>query len=306
MTRIQPEVITIGECMALIYPNQPVSLNKAGTLKFDMAGAESNFAIALSRLNHSVRFITRLGKDPFGNYIRQVLEQEKVVVDGVLDSEDAPTGLFFREWLTDGQRRVYYYRAGSAASQLTPSDLKAIWFQGVKILHLTGITPALSRSCLQTCWKAIELAKKNHLLISFDPNYRSPLWDYDTAREVLFPFAQKADFLLLGHEDAFALFNTKNDDEILRAAGEAGPKITVLKRAERGALALIENKIVEVEAYPVSEVKDPVGAGDGFDAGFIAGYLRGWDAGKSLQLAAKVGALAVTTMGDYHGYPKGL
>lgn len=297
------EVVTIGECMALVYPDEPIKLDEAVSLKLDMAGAESNLAIALARLNHHVRFISRLGKDPFGEMITNILKNEGVITDALLDSPGFPTGLFFREWLSDGQRRVYYYRKGSAASHLSPLDLREEWFSGTRVFHFTGITPALSTSCLNTCYRAIDLAKKHQVLISFDPNYRSPLWDHATAREVLIPLIQKSDILLLGHEDALALFDEGDDFQILNISSNLGPKIIIFKRAERGSIALIENEIIEVDACPVSSVLDPVGAGDGFDAGFLAGWLRGWGARRSLELAAKVGAMAVTTMGDYHGYP---
>ena len=298
-----PEIITLGECMALAYPLEPVSLFQTNFLKLDMAGAESNLSIALARLGHRVRFITRVGLDPFGERIKAVLSDENVMTDGIIQDSRHPTGLFFREWLEDGRRRVYYYRKDSAASHLSEGDLKPEWFEGVKLLHLTGITPALSPNCLKACMKAIELARQNKLVISFDPNYRSPLWDTKTARQVLLPFMELVDMVLLGHEDGYALFDQKDDYSILQDTKKLGPKICILKMAERGALIHINDDFIEVPAYPIVKVIDPVGAGDGFDAGFISGYLRGWDIKTSVELGAKIGALAVTVMGDYHGYP---
>jgi 2-dehydro-3-deoxygluconokinase len=299
-------VVTLGECMALVYPDQPISLVESKHLILDIAGAESNFSIALSRLGHSIRFISRLGADPFGERIRQILNKEGVVLDSITIDQESPTGLFFREWLPDGQRRVYYYRKLSAASKLSSADIIQGMFKGVKILHLTGITPALSHNCLNACLKAIEIAKQKKIKISFDPNYRSNLWDPGTARNTLIPFMQNSDFLLLGHEDALSLFGEYDEEEIIREIRKFGPMVIILKRGERGALALIDNVLIESKPIKVDDVVDPVGAGDGFDAGFIAGILRGWDISSSLNLGARVGASAVSVIGDYEGYPIGI
>jgi 2-dehydro-3-deoxygluconokinase len=110
----------------------------------------------------------------------------------------------------------------------------------------------------------------------------------------------------MGHEDGLALFDTSDGEKLLKIAAGFGPKIAILKIAEHGALGLANDHIFEVPAYPVKEIIDPVGAGDGFDAGFLAGWLRGWDIKNAVKLGAKIGALAVTQTGDYHGYPNEL
>lgn len=297
------EVVTMGECMTLVYPDEPVSLTDSSHLRLDIAGAESNLSIAMARLGHKVRFITRIGQDPFGERMIHILQNERVITDAILTDMCHPTGLFFREWLPDGQRRVFYYRKESAASFISEDDFQYEWFEGAKFFHLTGITPALSTSCYQACLKFIQLAKRANGVVSFDPNFRPRLWDAKTARKNLLPFLSDVDILLMGHEDGLALFETEEDDQLVRIAASFGPRITILKRAERGALALVEDELLNVPAYRVNEVVDPVGAGDGFDAGFLAGILRGWDIQSAVKLGAKIGALAVTQMGDYHGYP---
>src|SRR5215212_7211752 len=266
--RAMCEVVTLGECMAVLYPREPVTLDDAAVLALDIGGAEANLSIGLSRLGHRARFISRVGDDPFGQRMRATLEREGVDTSYLTTDTGAQTGVFFREWLPDGARRVYYYRAGSAASRLAPEDLQPAAFEGAKIVHLTGITPALSASCAATVARAIELAHAAGALVSFDPNYRPRLWDIPTARAAL------------------------------RA------RVVVLKRAERGALALADGKRYFSPAHPVTQVIDPVGAGDGFDAGFLAGWLRGASIDESLNLGARIGAAAVEVLGDYAGYPR--
>ena len=290
--------------MALAYPVEPVGLDACSDLRLDFAGAELNLCIALARLGHRARFISRVGDDPLGRRIRLGLEREGVDTGALRVDPSAPTGVFFRENLPDGQRRVYYYRSGSAASRMGVDDLSEDLFSGVKVVHLTGVTPALSTSCAETCHRAVELAHQAGALVSFDPNYRPRLWDAQSAREALLPLIEQADLLLMGHEDAQAVLGVESAQDALRAACGMGPRVVVLKRAEQGALALAEGRFFSAPAWPVDQVVDPVGAGDGFDAGFIAGWLRGFDLADCLALGARVGAEAVRVTGDYQGYPR--
>jgi 2-dehydro-3-deoxygluconokinase len=299
---MRPEVLTLGEAMAVVYPSAPVPLDQATSLTLNIAGAEANVAIALSRLGQHVRFLSRLGDDPFGRLIRHTLRTEGVETSYVLDDPSAPTGVFFREWLADGLRRNYYYRAHSAASRLAPEDIPPQAFTGIRLLHLTGITPALSPSCAASVAYAIEQAHRHGALVSFDPNYRPQLWDPETARAVLIPLMAQADMLLMSHEDAQVLLGCDDDKALARGAA-LGARIVVLRMAERGACALVEGKITSVPAEPVEAVVDPVGAGDGFNAGFLAGWLRGDTIKAALRLGAHVGAASVAAVGDYAGYP---
>lgn len=298
-----PEVMTFGECMAVLYPPDPVQIDDAPLLKWDIGGAEANCAIALARLGISVRWHSRVGNDPFGRKMISILAGEGVDTSAVAIDATKPTGVFFREWLPDGMRRVFYYRAGSAAANMGPEDLKPEHFVGVKAVHMTGITPALSERAAATCMRAIELAKAAGCMITFDPNFRPRLWSAEQARVAMIPMAQASDIILMGHEDAAAMFGEGDDEHYLQSAVALGIKTVVLKRAERGALAIHDGERFEATVVKAERVIDPVGAGDGFDAGFIAGRLRGKSMPESLHLGAIVGAGSVAHLGDYAGYP---
>lgn len=298
------EVLTLGESMALLQPASPIPIEQAQSLSLGIAGAESNLAIGLSRLGYGVHFISRVGDDPFGRRILTTLAAEGVDTSGILVDRTAPTGIYFKEWLPDGQRRVFYYRRASAASHLSPADLRPEVFAGVTFVHLTGITPALSPSCVATVQRAIDLARQAGALVSFDPNYRSQLWTATTAREVLLPFLAQADILLMSHEDAQVLFESEDETHMLERALACGPGVVILKRGERGAWAMTRETSLEVPAEAVETVIDPVGAGDGFNAGFLASWLRGENLEAALRLGAKIGAAAVASAGDYTGYPR--
>lgn len=293
------EVVTLGESMAVIYPHVPLPLQQADTLTLGIGGAESNLAIALSQLGHRVRFISRVGDDPFGQRIRATLDAEEVDTSCLLTDQSAPTGVFFREWLPDGKRRVFYYRANSAASHLSPSDLSPEMFAGARLLHLTGITPALSASCAAAVERAIELAHAAHVVVSFDPNYRAALWNPVSARKALLPLMARSDILLMGHEDCSALLDVHDAESAFHSGRTLGVQIMVLKEAERGATGQIGETRISVAAEPVAAAIDPVGAGDAFNAGFLSGWLRGQTLTESLRLGARMGATSVATLGDY-------
>ena len=298
-----PDVMTFGECMAVLYPPDPVQIDDAPLLKWDIGGAEANCAIALARLGISVRWHSRVGNDPFGRKMISILAGEGVDTSAVAIDATKPTGVFFREWLPDGMRRVFYYRAGSAAANMGPEDLKPEHFVDVKAVHMTGITPALSERAAATCMWAIELAKAAGCMITFDPNFRPRLWSAEQARVAMIPMAQASDIILMGHEDAAAMFGEGDDEHYLQSAVALGIKTVVLKRAERGALAIHDGERFEATVVKAERVIDPVGAGDGFDAGFIAGRLRGKSIPEALHLGAIVGAGSVAHLGDYAGYP---
>jgi 2-dehydro-3-deoxygluconokinase len=210
-----PDIVTLGECMGVLYPPDPVTLDDARSLLWDIGGAEANLSIALARLGHTARFISRVGDDPFGKRIRAVLDSEGVDTHALATDPAAQTGIFFREWLPDGARRVYYYRAGSAASRLAPEDLTPELFAGAGIVHLTGITPALSPSCAAATARAIDLARAAGALVSFDPNYRARLWSPEVARAALLPLMRRVDILLMGHEDAQAVLGVADEEAML-------------------------------------------------------------------------------------------
>lgn len=297
-----PEVVTLGEIMVLFWPTGGESLEAATRYERSFGGAEANLSIALARLGHRTRWISRLGDDAFGRYVRATLEREGVEVRAPVDPA-APTAVFFKERVTQGPRRVVYYRRGSAASRLGPDDLVADQLVGARALHLTGITPALSPSCAAAVDRAITLGRASGLLVCFDPNVRPQLWPSAAAcREALCTLLARCDLVLLGHEDAEVLFPGLGEEEVVRAIRAMGPRGVVLKLGERGALGLRDETWARVAAVSV-EVVDTVGAGDGFDAGFIAGWLRGLSLAESLSLGAMVGAAAVAVAGDWEGYP---
>ncbi len=296
------DVVALGETMVLLWPTGDEILENAVTYARSFGGAESNVCIALARLGHRPRWISRLGDDPFGRYVRASLEREGVQVDAATDPA-AATAVFFKERVAHGPRRVYYYRRGSAASHLTPADLGPAQFAGARLLLISGITLALSPSCAATVGHAIDLARVAGLCVCVDPNVRPQLWpDPVDGRAAMRALIARADLALLGDEDAAYLFPGLDEEAVLQAVRTLGPRTVVLKLGARGAWAVRDGEEARVAPYPVTVV-DTVGAGDGFNAGFVAGLLHGYTLPRCLALGARVGAAAVAVTGDWEGYP---
>ena len=286
--------------MVLGVPARPGRLRHAPGLELKIGGAESNLAIALSRLGLSAGWIGSLGDDEPGQLVLDRVRGEGVDTSRVRRIEGYPTGLYLREKV-GGETRVYYYRRGAAASTMAPGAFDPHYLRGADFLHLTGITPALSEECRDfTLWAARE-ARENETRVSFDVNYRSKLWSPEEARSFVEEMLPHTDLLLVGDDEARALWG-REDEKFVRELAAAGPREVVLKRGGEGCLGLVEERLIVQPVFDVEEV-DSIGAGDAFDAGYLAGHLWGLDAEQRLRVANAMGALSVATLGDYEGLP---
>lgn len=297
------DVVTIGETMTLFVPSAVGPLRYAGQFDKTIGGAESNVAIALARLGHQVGWISRLGHDEFGIFVRNYIRGEGVDTSQVSFDDDYPTAVFFKERQLGQDPKVYFYRKGSAASQMSPADLNEEYISQAKFLHITGILPALSENCKMTAYRAIEIAKKHQLTILFDPNIRLKLWKQNEAREPLLHIASYCDIVMPGLDEGEMLTGKTSPETIAEQFLANGTKIVVIKLGERGAYYATADEEAYVPGFEVKQIADTVGAGDGFAAGFLSGLLRGYSYYESIRLANRVGAYALTVAGDVEGYP---
>ncbi|MBO0868597.1 MAG: sugar kinase [Micromonosporaceae bacterium] len=300
-----PDVVTIGETMALLSNPRVGPLRHATSLDLSCAGAESNLAIGLSRLGHTVCWIGRVGADEFGALVRRTLVAEGVDVRSVVVDPDAATGLMVRSRRTDALTRVTYYRSGSAGSRLCADDVDCGVLRTAQILHVTGITPALSASARAAIRYAIEFAAANGVVVSLDINYRQALWPAEQAVLELRELARQADILFATEPEArlIAEGDPAPDSEALAVDLAAlGPTQVLLKRGAEGGVACIDGAVQTYTAYPVTQI-DPIGAGDAFAAGYLSGLLDGEPVEDRLRRAALAGAFAVSVSGDWEGLP---
>ncbi|MCP3028579.1 PfkB family carbohydrate kinase [Halobacillus sp. A5] len=297
------DVITLGETMVLFTSKSSGLMRYTGDFSTKIAGAESNVAIALSRLGHKSGWVSRLGDDEFGEKVLAFIRGEGVDVSRVTLDDEADTGIFFKERLSPDEIRVKYYRRHSAASRMRPEDIDEEYIAGANYLHVTGITPALSDSCYETVLKAVDCAKLNGVPVIFDPNLRRKLWTEEQAREVLLKLSGLADIVLPGIDEAEFLFGRSSHEELARQFVGNGAAAVVMKLGKKGAYVYSEQTSGYVEGFPVNQVVDPVGAGDGFAAGCISGLLDGLELKEAARRGNAVGAMVTMVDGDVEGLP---
>lgn len=289
--------------MVLFVPAETGPLRFVHSFQKTIGGAESNVAIGLARLGHEVGWFSRLGNDEFGLYVRNYIRGEGVDTSRtVLDSE-FPTGVFFKQQQVNDEPHVYYYRKGSAASQMGPADLDENYLASAKYLYLTGITPALSPACLMLVNAAMQMAKQHGLTVVFDPNIRLKLWSKEAARETLLSIAGQSDIVLAGYEEGQVLTGSQSVQAMAAQFLELGAKTVVIKLGKDGAYYRSVEEEGQLSAEPVSSVVDPIGAGDAFAAGFLSGLLRGWKLPEAVKLGNTVASYALTVKGDVEGLP---
>ncbi|WP_430789957.1 sugar kinase [Virgibacillus flavescens] len=297
------DVITIGEAMVVFNPASTGPMKFVNAFEKRIGGAELNFAIGCARLGLNAGWISRLGSDEFGKAIRNFVRGEGIDVSQLELIEGYPTSLNFKEIMEDGSTRTFYYRDKSPMLSMTPDDLDETYFQQAKILHLTGILPAIDPTLIPVFKKAITLAKKHGLKISFDPNIRLKLWTKEKAKEVLSEILPDVDILLAGDEEMEIIFGVNDPIAIIEKAKELGIDYIAVKQGEKGSVGYYQNELIQ--ANPVSPRKkvDTVGAGDGFDAGVIYGILHDWPLKKTLEFANTIGSMVVSVSGDNEGLP---
>ncbi|WP_395293191.1 sugar kinase [Kitasatospora hibisci] len=307
-----PTAVCVGESMAALLPDRPGPLESVEGFRISVGGAESNVAGALAALGVPSAWISRVGDDGFGRRLLAELAARGVDVSAVAVDRHRPTGLYLKEVggsdgsrhdLGPGRSRLHYHRRGSAASALSPALLDdpaaARLLAGARLLHLSGITAALSDDCLALL-RVLIAARRPGLLVSLDLNWRPALWrERDPA--VLPPLLNACDLLLLGADEAEDAFGT-GDAHALRRRFPS-PATVVVKDAARTATALDRDGATVTEPALAVEVVEATGAGDAFAAGYLAATLRGLDQRRRLRLGHLSAACALTSHGDQPDLP---
>ncbi|MBN6056686.1 sugar kinase [Nonomuraea sp. RK-328] len=295
-----PQAVCLGETMAVLLPGHPGPTESVEQFQVGVGGAESNVACGLAGHGITTAWISRVGDDGFGRRIISELTARGVDVSAVTIDSVRPTGLYIKE--SHPHSRMRYYRTGSAASALGPDVFTNPVFNrllsGARLLHLSGITPALSDSSLALI-RALLTRPRSGRTVSFDLNWRPALW-HDRDPAVLLELSNAADLLLLGADEAQAAFGL-NGHAAIRAAFPA-PATVVVKNAGHEVTALNADGTTVSEPALVVEVVEPTGAGDAFAAGYLAATLRGLDQRSRLRLGHLTAATALTIHGD-HGPP---
>ncbi|ALX66098.1 PfkB family carbohydrate kinase [Microbacterium sp. XT11] len=289
-----PELIALGETMALVTPRDATPLADAVDVRLSIGGAESNVAAHAAALGRRTAWAGALGDDVLGHRVHRTISAQGVDTRWVRFDPDAPTGVYFK----DPGRGVLYYRAGSAASRMTPESIADVPLEQARIVHISGITPALSAGCARLIDGVIARVAAGDAQLSFDVNHRAALWSASDAGPVLRGLADRADIAFVGLDEAQTLWGTATPDDVRALLPHAGR--LVVKDGDVGATEYSADGTVFAPAIP-TDVVEAVGAGDAFAAGYLAGLLAGDAPAERLQGGHRRAHLVLQSTGDVVG-----
>jgi sugar/nucleoside kinase (ribokinase family) len=305
VSAVDLDVITFGETMVCFAAHEVGPLEQASNFTKIVAGAESNVAVGLARLGLKVAWLSRLGDDSFGRFIRAALDAEGVDCRSVTVDAARRTGFMLKSRAPEGSDpMVEYHRRGSAASRLSLTDFDEARFLAARHLHVTGITPALSAHCAALVEHAMRFMRAAGRTVSFDPNLRPRLWpSREAMAEHLNRLAGLADWVLPGLAEGQTLTGLNTPEDIADFYLARGAKVVAIKLSAEGSMWRTAEGGGRVAGVPVARVVDTVGAGDAFAAGLISARLEGRDWPAALARANWVGSQAVQVVGDMDGLP---
>jgi 2-dehydro-3-deoxygluconokinase len=301
------DFISLGESMLRLSVPTGRRLDDTRMLDMELAGAESNVSVALARLGWRAGWVSRMPDHALANAILRALRSDGVDISAVKRVPDERLGTYFIEYATPPRStQVIYDRADSAASRMTVNDVDWEYLLNTRVLHLTGITAALSDSCYALLVEAIRRAREAGVMVSFDVNYRAKLWTADVAGEKLRPLIAEADILLCKGADASALFDCKGEPRQLMENLQSLTRACAVycTFGEQGAALLSGNEYVAEPALPV-QIVDRIGSGDAFAAGVLDGWLSNAESTttfsvlhEGLRRGVALAAIALSQFGD--------
>jgi sugar/nucleoside kinase (ribokinase family) len=302
------DLIALGETMVALAAPPGESLRRADRWMVDHAGAESNTCVGLARLGLRVSWVSRLGHDAAGDRILDALAAEGVDTAWVGRDPHRPTGVM----LKDPAAGVRYYRTGSAASVMGPEVLDGVPARRARAVLITGVTALIGAAPHAAGLAFLESAQGLRIV---DPNLRPGLWGSDRRSELVLPFIERCDLLLTGSSELEEILagsrgsggaggagGADSTEALARRAADCGPREVVVRGATTiGVLA--DGLWSELEIRRGAAV-DPIGAGDAFNAGYIAARLRGGAVDAALRAGARCGAAVTTSASDTGGFPR--
>ncbi len=291
------DLMAIGE--ALVELNQA---RDGAPFVQGFGGDTSNAMIAAARLGADAAYFTAVGADRFGQALTELWMREGVDASRIVVSGGAHTGLYFVTHGPDGHA-FSYLRAGSAASRIAESDLPVDRVRDTKILHVSGISQAISSSAADAVFAAIDIARDAKGLVSYDPNLRLKLWPLRRARAIIHEAMRACDIALPGIDDAVELTALSDPDAIVDFYLRLGARVVVLKLGKAGALVATAKGRERIPARRVKAV-DATGAGDCFDGAFLAEFVRAADPFAAARFANAAAGLSTLGYGAVAPLPR--
>ncbi|TFG99562.1 sugar kinase [Candidatus Thorarchaeota archaeon] len=304
------DVVTFGEVMLRLSPPDFMRFEQTPSYNAHAGGAEMNVAVACSRLGLNSAYVTKLGDNSIGHFIRNKAREHGVDTSHIQFDPDSRCGIYYVEFgAAPRTNRVIYDRQHSAISKIKPGEVD--WtkiLEGTKLFHTSGITPALSTSCAESTTEVLKVAKEQGCKVSYDVNYRGKLWTPKEAQKYTEPVSEYIDVLITTEEDTKVVYGIEGkdyEDVAAKLTDKFGFDVVVITMRETPSVLLnkwsvfaySDGKIFKSPTYDV-EVIDRLGGGDSCSAGFIYGYLVEKDLQKAVDFGSAFSALKHSVPGD--------
>ena len=298
----QLDVVGVGEAMLLLQAPPGTTLEETASVSVAVAGAELTVCATSARLGATAGFVSRVGDDAPGRRVCRAVHDLGVDGSSIEIDGEHPTGVFLRESLPDGERRVTYYRRGSAASTMDASMVDAALRKPPRAIVISGLTLALGDGPRHLVTELVHSAAAADTQVVVDVNLR-PALGIDSVVATLRGLLPEIDLLLLGDDESPAMFGETEPARVFDAAEAAGVPETVLKGGPRGCWVRDTTGVIRHQPSLATRVVDPVGAGDAFLGGYLVARLAGAAAGGAAWLGSHMSAAVVAVAGDTEGLP---
>ena len=290
--------------MGLFIAREVGDLENVSEWDFATCGAELNVAIGLSRLEHKVGYMTKLGNDPFGKRIAANMKENNISTDLIRYTDERFTGFMLKGKVLEGDPGIFYFRRNSAASTLSGSDVDALDFSEYDWIHCTGITGALTDSTREALDHLEKKAKESGMTFTFDPNLRPQLWpSTKVMADYMNMMASKSDIFFPGIKECITCIGEADPEKAAAEYLDMGCKCVTIKLGADGAYYATKDESGYVEGFKVEHIVDTVGAGDGFAAGVISALKEGLPLKEAVRRGNAIGAIQLTSKGDNDGLP---
>lgn len=298
------DVVTIGDAMITMNPVQKGPMRFSHTFERKVGGAELNVMLGAARLGLSTGWISRVGNDEFGQYILNFMRGEGVDTTNVVMEDKYNTPVNFKEIRENGSGSTYYYRFPSPTETIDEESISQSMITEAKILYVSGVFPSLREKNVELVLQAMKLAKENNVTVVMDPNIRLKLWTAEEAKRSLIKLMSAADVILSGKEEADLLFGKQSAEKHIQSFQSLGIQKGALKLGEEGAVGFDDiHSFLHLPAVKADSVADTVGAGDGFNAGYMYGMVQNYSLRETLRFANQIGSMVVAVSGDNEGLP---
>ena len=296
-----PDIVAIGECLIELFSDKPIGT--AESFQKSLAGDTLNMLVMASRLGSSCGYITRVGDDPFADYMVDTWRNLNIDTAAVRRGPGF-TGVHFISLLPGGEREFIYYRRGSATSTMTADDIDPGYITQARVLHVSAILQAVSESCRDAVLQAVKIARDSGVVVSYDTNLRLNIWTIDEAREAMDDVLPYVDIVFPSHpEETKLLLGAGSPEDAIEVLHARGIGTVALKSGNDGAWVSTGNGVSKIGAVAPNGVADTTGAGDAFVGGFLHCLESGLGALEGARWGVAAAGLKVAGRGGIASQP---